>query len=474
MQASANLLLHTQLKTTALSTVTSSHPPPNPLLPQPRQRTNTVKIGRPKIRSASRASWQDDCPIAADFNLYELLGVEASSDKARIKEAYRALQKRCHPDIAGPTGHDMAIVLNEAYALLSDPNSRMAYDKELAKVADFQGYTGRPIYSVWLGSESEQRAVFVDEVKCVGCLKCALFADKTFAIESVYGRARVVAQWADPEYKIQEAIGTCPVDCISIVERDNLAALEFIMSKQPRGKVRIGVGNTVGARTSDIFDEVEKFQARYAQHKTTTTDYSKSRETERASRASAIQAIQMISNWLYWQSPIADASTPPAVQNSQSSPRKHVGPSVKKLKAAAAARKQATTTLHKQMADEYWEPTVLALPDAAAPDFSSKPVFGPAQTRKISPSIHNFKPLGPEESSGNPLRSVLPLGMAVVAAGYVRLELVEPASGLKDHIGGSLAVAIVNSSWMQVVLAGFTWYLIGIYAVELMLAFRRK
>lgn len=87
--------------------------------------------------------------------------------------------------------------------------------QELAKVSDLQGYTGRPIYSVWLGSESEQRAVFVDEVKCVGCLKCALFAEKTFAVESVYGRARVVAQWADPEYKIQEAIGACPVDCIS-------------------------------------------------------------------------------------------------------------------------------------------------------------------------------------------------------------------------------------------------------------------
>ena len=87
--------------------------------------------------------------------------------------------------------------------------------KEQAKTAELRGYTGKPIYSVWFGSQSEERAVFVDEVKCVGCLKCALSAEKTFAIESVYGRARVVAQWADPEHKIQEAIGACPVDCIS-------------------------------------------------------------------------------------------------------------------------------------------------------------------------------------------------------------------------------------------------------------------
>lgn len=87
--------------------------------------------------------------------------------------------------------------------------------QEQSKFADLRGYTGKPIYSTWSGQESENRAVFVDEVRCVGCLKCALFAEKTFAVESVYGRARVVAQWADPEYKIQEAMGACPVDCIS-------------------------------------------------------------------------------------------------------------------------------------------------------------------------------------------------------------------------------------------------------------------
>ena len=43
--------------------------------------------------------------------------------------------------------------------------------QEQAKMAELRGYNGKPLYSVWLGSESEQRAVFVDEVKCVGCLK---------------------------------------------------------------------------------------------------------------------------------------------------------------------------------------------------------------------------------------------------------------------------------------------------------------
>lgn len=42
-----------------------------------------------------------------------------------------------------------------------------------------------------------------------------------------------------------------------------MAALEFLMSKKPRGNVRIGTGNTVGARTSNIFDDLDKFQSRY-------------------------------------------------------------------------------------------------------------------------------------------------------------------------------------------------------------------
>ena len=64
-----------------------------------------------------------------DFDLYDLLGIGSSSDQSQIKTAYRMLQKRCHPDIAGSAGHDMAIILNEAYSVLSDPNSRLAYDK---------------------------------------------------------------------------------------------------------------------------------------------------------------------------------------------------------------------------------------------------------------------------------------------------------------------------------------------------------
>lgn len=62
------------------------------------------------------------------YDLYELLGVEKDAQAEDIKRAYRWLQKRCHPDVAGIKGHDMAILLNEAYAVLSDPHRRASYD----------------------------------------------------------------------------------------------------------------------------------------------------------------------------------------------------------------------------------------------------------------------------------------------------------------------------------------------------------
>lgn len=54
---------------------------------------------------------------------------------------------------------------------------------------------------------------------------------------------------------------------VRIVERSNLAALEFLMSKQPRGSVQMSAGNTVGTRVSNIFVDVNKFQSKFHQMK---------------------------------------------------------------------------------------------------------------------------------------------------------------------------------------------------------------
>ncbi|CAM8892264.1 unnamed protein product [Rhodiola kirilowii] len=419
-----------------------------------------------------------------DFDLYDLLGVDSSSDHSQIKKAYRSLQKRCHPDIAGPAGHEMAIILNEVYALLSDPNSRSAYDKSQVKTSELKGYTGKPIYSVWMGSESEQRAVFVDEVKCVGCLKCALFADKTFAIESVYGRARVVAQWADPEHKILEAIETCPVDCISMVERSNLAALEFLMSKQPRGTVRMSSGNTAGARVSNIFVEMTKFQDKYKQSldKGFTKD-TKEADVQREIRMTAIQAIRSISNWLYWQTPRAGTET--SLELTHVARKKLSEPDLDKLREAAEAIKQGKdfkladkqTTLTQILKEEYWTPSNLSLPSSPETNSSTttttkaSPAARPAPKARSEARQYKARPRKKSWA-----KTLIPFGAGLVAAFYVRTQVGETDqyARLESHIAGSMVLDIVNSFWLQTVLAGVTWYCIGLYVIEMVEALGRK
>ncbi|NJL84694.1 MAG: ferredoxin [Chloroflexaceae bacterium] len=65
-----------------------------------------------------------------------------------------------------------------------------------------------------LGGQWRQTGVYVDETTCIGCRHCAHTATNTFYIEPDHGRARVFRQDGDPQDLIQEAIDTCPVDCI--------------------------------------------------------------------------------------------------------------------------------------------------------------------------------------------------------------------------------------------------------------------
>jgi ferredoxin len=65
-----------------------------------------------------------------------------------------------------------------------------------------------------LGGIVRQRGVYVDEITCIGCKHCAHVARNTFYIEPDYGRSRVIRQDGDLEDVVQEAIDTCPVDCI--------------------------------------------------------------------------------------------------------------------------------------------------------------------------------------------------------------------------------------------------------------------
>jgi ferredoxin len=77
-----------------------------------------------------------------------------------------------------------------------------------------------------LGGAIRQKGVYVDEVTCIGCKHCAHVARNTFYIEPEHGRSRVIRQDGDSEQVIQEAIDTCPVDCIHWNDYAELKRLE--------------------------------------------------------------------------------------------------------------------------------------------------------------------------------------------------------------------------------------------------------
>ncbi|MBP3321771.1 MAG: molecular chaperone DnaJ [Clostridia bacterium] len=69
--------------------------------------------------------------MAEKRDYYEVLGVDKSADDAALKSAYRKLAKKYHPDMNPDDKEAEAKFkeVNEAYAVLSDPDKRAKYDQ---------------------------------------------------------------------------------------------------------------------------------------------------------------------------------------------------------------------------------------------------------------------------------------------------------------------------------------------------------
>ncbi|KPJ71075.1 hypothetical protein AMJ51_00045 [Microgenomates bacterium DG_75] len=58
----------------------------------------------------------------------------------------------------------------------------------------------------------------VDKEKCIGCSTCSALAPKTFRLNDDY-KAEVINPPGDEEEKIKEAIDSCPVEAIKLVNQ---------------------------------------------------------------------------------------------------------------------------------------------------------------------------------------------------------------------------------------------------------------
>ncbi|ACK64531.1 heat shock protein DnaJ domain protein [Rippkaea orientalis PCC 8801] len=65
-------------------------------------------------------------------NHYQILEVNVSASQGQIKQAYRRLAKRFHPDCGEAANHEQIILINAAYEVLGDPEKRRSYDQQLS------------------------------------------------------------------------------------------------------------------------------------------------------------------------------------------------------------------------------------------------------------------------------------------------------------------------------------------------------
>lgn len=68
--------------------------------------------------------------MSADY--YAILGIDRNATAERVRQAYRAAVKKCHPDASGTGGSaDRFRAVEEAYETLRDRSRREAYDRTL-------------------------------------------------------------------------------------------------------------------------------------------------------------------------------------------------------------------------------------------------------------------------------------------------------------------------------------------------------
>ncbi|KAM7512479.1 hypothetical protein LguiB_011354 [Lonicera macranthoides] len=174
-----------------------NHPKPHhlnkPILSRLRQKSSGIRCSVRNSEGRERGK----------KNYYELLGVSVDSNHKEIKEAYRKLQKKYHPDIAGQKGHEYTLMLNKAYKVLMREEMRREYDASIGQTrVGFGRETSGLGFSSWRGPLRPQ-ALFVDENACIGCRECVHHANNTFMMDETLGCARVKVQYGDDDRKIE-------------------------------------------------------------------------------------------------------------------------------------------------------------------------------------------------------------------------------------------------------------------------------
>jgi molecular chaperone DnaJ len=212
---------------------------------------------------------------------YEILGVSRDADEAEIQEAFHALARDWHPDVAtAPDAEERFRELAEAYSVLSKRESRLLYDRygyrgrgNAGFDDDFAGIRrGDDVHDeIELRSfEAEEGArrlvMFHAAVRCIECMGRGSLALPDPECEFCHGtgRKRTVAQDAEQILQVEP----CPA-CISepcarcggagVVDRERRLRLRIPAGVEDETLLRVrGEGNEApaGAAAGDLLVRV--------------------------------------------------------------------------------------------------------------------------------------------------------------------------------------------------------------------------
>ncbi|KAL2478689.1 DNAJ heat shock N-terminal domain-containing protein [Forsythia ovata] len=151
--------------------------------------------------------------------------------------------------------------------VLSDPVQRMIYD-------EIHGYSLTAI-NPFLDDSSPKDHVFVDEFSCIGCKNCKNVCPSVFTIEEDFGRARANNSLSGNPESVQDAVNSCPVDCIHWTSAAQLSLLEDEMRRVERVNVALMLSG-MGSASMDVFRLKSQGQAKVRMMKQKGSDKTQS------------------------------------------------------------------------------------------------------------------------------------------------------------------------------------------------------
>jgi preprotein translocase subunit Sec63 len=132
---------------------------------------------------------------------YALLGLPTTASAADIRQAYRTLSRQYHPDttlLPGPAATLKFQQLNEAYATLSNPDRRAAYDQPMPNTPSI-----KPRTEVVLPFDAADRPLSAGELFALMILGLTFVACLILAL--TLGWAQGQAWWQDQPAPIVQA-----------------------------------------------------------------------------------------------------------------------------------------------------------------------------------------------------------------------------------------------------------------------------